>query len=94
MSSKIPDPLAEEKYSEAHKLHYGEKCLQPALDLYLAILNDHADSSEAGFALSQIQNIVNSVVPKAELLEAHVKMVKSTLSQKTTTPFKNKESIP
>ena len=94
MSSKEPDPLAEEKYSEAHKLHYGEKCLRPALDLYLAILNDHADSFEAGFALSQIQNIVNSVVPKAELLETHVKMVKSILTQNVATLSKNKEGIP
>jgi hypothetical protein len=35
----------------------------------------HPSAHEAGYARMQVQNIINAVVPKQELLEAQIKLV-------------------
>lgn len=62
-------------YAAAHAAHYVAKDLREALQLYRGIIAEHPDSQEAGYSRSQIQNIVNAVVPKEELLDARIEQV-------------------
>lgn len=68
------------QYAAAHEAHYGTKDLRGALELYKGIVVEHPDSQEAGYSLSQIQNIVNVVVPKEELFDAQVGLASAHLS--------------
>jgi hypothetical protein len=43
-----------------------------ALQLYRTLIASHPNAQEAGYARMQVQNIVNAVVPKQELLEAQI----------------------
>jgi hypothetical protein len=63
---------AGEQYAAAHEAHYTAKDLAEALDRYRAIVDAHPETQEAKYSRSQIQNIVNSVVPKQELFDAQV----------------------
>ncbi|TNF75814.1 MAG: hypothetical protein EP299_05835 [Acidobacteria bacterium] len=63
---------ASRQYAAAYAAHYGTKNLREALEFYKGIVAAHPDSQEAGYSRSQIQNIVTSVVPKKELLDAAV----------------------
>ncbi|MFC1610041.1 hypothetical protein ACFL6C_03730 [Myxococcota bacterium] len=63
---------AGEQYAAAHAAHYTTKNLHEALELYTDVVARHPDAPEAGYAHSQIQNIVNSVVPKQDLLDAQL----------------------
>jgi hypothetical protein len=62
------------RYAAAHELHYGAKNLQEALQLYKEILLKDVGTPEAGFARSQIHNIVKSVVPDQALFDAGVQL--------------------
>ena len=63
---------AGEQYAAAYAAHYETKDLRVALELYMEILAAHPDSQEAGYSRSQIQNIIQEVVPGRELFEAQV----------------------
>ena len=63
---------AGQQYAAAHAAHYTTKNLREALDLYKGIIAAHPDTREAGYSRSQIQNIVNAVVPEQELFDAQV----------------------
>ena len=56
------------QYAAAYEIHYATKNLLEAFKLYKAIMTAHPGTREAGYAKSQIQNIVNAVVPKEERL--------------------------
>ena len=56
------------QYAAAYEAHYKTKNLREAFKLYKAIMTAHPGTKEAGYANSQIQNIVNAVVPKEERL--------------------------
>ena len=71
------DPIhaeAREQYAAAHAAHYTAKNLREALDLYRSLTSAHPDTLEAGYSRSQIQNIVNAVIPKQDLFDAHVEL--------------------
>lgn len=68
---------ASRQYAAAHAAHYETKDLREALELYRSILAAHPDSQEAGYSRSQIQNIIQEVVPERELLEAEVGMARA-----------------
>jgi hypothetical protein len=74
MEEKNETAGAHEQYAAAYEAHYGEKDLKGALGLYTAIVADHPGTPEADYSQSQIQNIVNGVVPKKELLDAQLAM--------------------
>jgi len=59
-------------YAAAHALHYSEHDLLAALRAYERIIALHPGTPEAGYARTQIRNIVQSVVPAEELLAAQV----------------------
>ena len=63
---------AGQQYAAAHAAHYTTKNLREALDLYKGIIAAHPDTREAGYSRSQIQNIVNAVVPEQGLFDAQV----------------------
>jgi hypothetical protein len=60
------------QYEAAHAAHYKTKDLHEALELYKEVIAAHPDTREAGYSRSQLINIVNSVVPRQELLDAQV----------------------
>lgn len=60
------------EYAAAHSLHYESKDLRSALDLYRGIVARYPDTREAEYSRSQIQNILNAVVPKQALFDAQI----------------------
>ena len=61
-------------YAAAYAAHYTDHDLPTALQLYLKVISAHANTTEAGYARSQAQNIINATVPDQELLDAQVKL--------------------
>ena len=45
-----------------------------ALQLYKKVMASHPSTLEAGYSRAQVQNIVNTVVPKQELLDAQIEL--------------------
>ena len=67
---------AGKQYAEAYAAHYTTKDLHEALDLYKGVMAAHPDTDEAKYSRSQIQNIVNTVVPKQVLFDAQVELAR------------------
>jgi hypothetical protein len=65
------------------EIHYGIKNLREAFERYKKILADHSDTKEAGYAKSQIQNIVNTVVPKEERLDSQMDLTAAVFENMT-----------
>ena len=60
------------QYAAAYAAHYTQRDLPTALQLYRKVVTSYPGAQEADYARSQIQNIVNIVVPKRELLDAQI----------------------
>ena len=71
--------MASRAYDKAHAAHYATKDLRNALGLYEGVLADYPDKQEADYSRSQMQNIVNGVVPKDDLLAAQVELALARL---------------
>ncbi len=61
-------------YTKAYDMHYKTKDLPKAFKLYRGVIADYPGTDEAGYSLSQVKNIVNTVVPKQEVIDALVAM--------------------
>ena len=72
MSTNTEQMEAARQYAAAYEFHYAHKNLREAFKLYKEILATYPDTKEAGYAKSQIQNIVNAVVPKEERLSVQM----------------------
>jgi hypothetical protein len=59
-------------YAAAYAAHYSDRDLVAALGLYQEIVAVYPDAREAGYSRTQIVNIVGSVVPQADLLDAQL----------------------
>lgn len=70
---------ASRQYSAAYAAHYTDHDLHQALRLYKKIMAAHPSAPEAEYARMQVQNIVNAIVPKQELLDAQLKLVRAHL---------------
>ena len=68
-----------QSYATAHHAHYSERNLGAALRLYTDLIASRPNAPEAGYSRVQIQNIVNAVVPKQELLDAQVRLALASL---------------
>jgi hypothetical protein len=68
-----------QEYREAHAAHYSERDLARALQLYKKLIASHASAREAGYSRTQVQNIVNAVVPQQELLDAQTEFALARL---------------
>ncbi len=70
-----PGPTeAGQRYATAYAAHYAERNLRVALQLYMNVMASYPSDQEADYSRMQVQNIVNTVVPKQELLVAHIKL--------------------
>jgi len=74
MENKTILTEAGQQYAKAYDAHYTSKNMQKAFNLYGLVIAEHPDSPEAEYSRSQIQNIVNSVVPKQESADALAKL--------------------
>jgi hypothetical protein len=63
------------EYAAAYAAHYTAHDLPLALQLYKKVLASHPNAQEADYSRMQVQNIVNAVVPKQELLDAQMELV-------------------
>lgn len=61
-------------YRAAYTAHYTGRDLPGALRLYMQVVASHPNGQEAGYSRSQVENIVKAVVPKQEILDAHLKL--------------------
>jgi hypothetical protein len=74
MRNKTEHTESGKQYAVAYATQYTTKDLHEALNLYRNIMAVHPNTQEAEYSRSQIQNIVNAVVPKQELFDAQVDM--------------------
>jgi hypothetical protein len=64
MSESRLSEEAGQQYAPAYDTHYTTKDNHKAFTLYEDIITGHPDTKEAGYSRSQVQNIVNAMVPK------------------------------
>lgn len=70
---------AARQYTEAYAAHYTERNIGQALQLYKKLITLRPDAPEAAYSRAQVANIVNSVVPRRELLDAQIDMAAALL---------------
>ena len=63
------------EHAAAYAAHYTRHDLPLALQLYKKLLASHPNAQKADYSRMQVQNIVNAVVPKQELLDAQMELV-------------------
>jgi hypothetical protein len=68
-------------YAAAYAAHYSERDLAIALQLHKNLIASHASAREAGYSRTQIQNIVNTLVPAQELLDAQLELALARLER-------------
>ena len=73
--------VADQNYTKAHDMHYKTKDLPEAFKLYRSIIADYPETKDAGYSLSQVQNIVNAVVPKQEVMDSLVALTLAHFEQ-------------
>ena len=81
MMNKHKITLEGEDYTKAYDMHYKTKDLPKAFNLYRGVIADYPNTDEARYSLSQVQNIVNTVVPKHEVMDALVAMTLAHFKQ-------------
>jgi hypothetical protein len=81
MEKEANQTEAGKKYAEAYAAHYAQRDLPLAFQLYQSVVTSHTSSAEAGYARHQLQNIINDVVPKQELLDAQIRLALDRLDQ-------------
>lgn len=69
------------QYATAYDAHYTTKDMYKAFKLYGRIIAAHPDTYEAGYSRSQVQNIVNAVVPKQKVMDALVELALTHFEQ-------------
>jgi len=74
MRNKTELTEANREYATAYATHYTEHDLPAAMRLYKQVMASHPGDPEAEYSRVQIQNIVNAVVPKQELLDAQMEL--------------------
>lgn len=70
-----PPSASAKHYAVAYAIHHTECDLRAALGAYGQVIESHPRAIEAGYARSQIRNIVNLVVPAAELVASQIALV-------------------
>ena len=74
MRNKTGHSEANRQYATAYAAHYTDHDLPSAMRLYKQVIASHPSDPEAEYSRVQIQNIVNEVVPKQELLDAQMEL--------------------
>jgi hypothetical protein len=81
--------VAGQDYTRAHDMHYKTKDLPKAFKLYGGIIADYPETKEAGYSLTQVQNIVNAVIPKKEVMDALVALTLAHFEQDVSPDVKS-----
>lgn len=81
MINTVNQTEANHQYNVAYAAHYTTKNLNVALELYREIMTSHPNTPESEYCRMQINNIVNSVVPKQAILDAQIDMAHKYLIQ-------------
>jgi hypothetical protein len=81
MSDDSARTEAAREYAAAYAAHYSERDLAMALQLYKKLMASHASAGEEGYSRTQVQNIVNAVVPEQELLDARTELALDRLER-------------
>jgi|GEM_PF-1443550 hypothetical protein len=68
---------AGQQYATAYAAHYTTRSLNEALDLYEEVMITHPEAPEAGYAATQIRNIVEGAVPAQHLLETQTTLART-----------------
>ena len=61
---------AGQQYASAYDAHYTTKDIHKTFTLYEDIIAAHPDTHETGHSRSQVQKIVNAVVPKKTIMDS------------------------
>jgi len=72
---------AGQKYAAAYDAQYTTKDIHKAFTLYEDIITAHPDTKEAGYSRSQVQNIVNAVVPKKKIMDSLLELARIHFDQ-------------
>ena len=75
---------AGQQYASAYETHYTTKDIRKAFKLYEDIIASYPDTKEAGYSRSQVQNIVNAVVPKKDIMDSLFGLARIHFDQKVT----------
>ncbi len=81
MTNNTDQTEANRQYNIAYSMHYKDKNLNSALEMYRTITVLHPNAPEAEYCRMQINNIVNSVVPKQAILDAQMDLAHNYLDQ-------------
>jgi hypothetical protein len=76
MRNETEPTEASRQYAAAYVAHYTGRDLPLALQLYKKLMASHPSAKEADYSRMQVQNIVNAVVPKQDLLDAQMELVR------------------
>lgn len=80
MSHSTSPTEAAVDYAAAYAAHYSQRDLPLALRLYQELMAFHAGAREVGYSRAQIRNIVDVVVPEADLLHAQIGLALARLA--------------
>jgi hypothetical protein len=81
MRNEIEPTEACREYTKAYTAHYIGRNLPLALRLYKKLMTLHPSTREAAYSRMQVQNIVNAVIPKQELLDAQMELAFARFEQ-------------
>jgi hypothetical protein len=65
---------AAREYAAAYAAQYSQRNLAAALQLYERLIAAHPSAREAGYARTQVRNIVDAIVPEQDLLDAQIEL--------------------
>lgn len=75
MRNKTGSTEASRQYAAAYAAHYTARDLPLALQHHKQLMVSYPNTREATYARMQVQNIVNAVIPKQELLDAQIELL-------------------
>jgi len=81
MASDIEPIEASHRYAAAYAAHYVGRDLPLALQLYGKLIESHPNCQEADYSRTQVHNIVSTVIPKQELLDAQMDLARGHFKQ-------------
>jgi hypothetical protein len=76
---------ASRQYAAAYTAHYTQGDLHLAFQLYTALMASHSGSQEESFSQMQIHNIAVALIPKQQLLDSQLELLRTHFEQATPT---------
>ena len=83
MKKNVEPTEASRQYAAAYAEHYTGRNLPLAFHLYKELMASYPNSQEANYARMQVQNLINAVVPKQELLDAQIERLLTHFENQT-----------